>query len=266
MIIRMEAKANVTEEQRKNVSELLSSLRTDELLEDIWYHLKRVDWNTEVPNKRHQKCDTWSREMAKVLHQFYPEVKIFDFERSIEDSEMDEQIVKISELIDRMYNRYVPKRGGEVVISCRRIWEEWKDAEPSDYFSSHQNALTAKIKAVSEQIRGYYVNEGRRVPCKERDPKLPSWGQKWTQQRSFVIRQKTVKTIEYDDDDIIRQLTKWGVQKANAQKVVDVMKKTEVTPENYVEISKKILRKLELLDDDNLEDFIGLFGETETAV
>jgi hypothetical protein len=266
LVIRMEQKKKVTEEQRRNLNRLIDSLTTEEIMEDIWFNLKRVDWNTEVPHIRHQKNDRWSRAMAKVLHQLYPKVKEFDFALSDEDIELDMRIVKIGELIDTMYRRYVSKPGGQVAIPNRKIYEEWENLYPTDYFAGHQKMLTSKIKSISDKFRSYYVDEGRLIPSRELQPSILNTSQQFTQQRCFIIRQKTVKTIEYDDDDIIKLLTKWGVQKAKAQRVVDVMKETKVTPENRVEMSKKILRRLELLSEENLESFIELFGETEKAV
>jgi hypothetical protein len=64
MMIRMDAKRNVADEQRNKVETTIAHTRTQDLLADIWFNLGQVNWTREVEHIRHQKFDVWSKVMG----------------------------------------------------------------------------------------------------------------------------------------------------------------------------------------------------------
>ena len=266
IIIWMEKGENVSNEMRRNIDETLKSMSHDNLIEDILFHLEKVDWKTDVKHISHPKQTAWSRDMSKILHQFYPEVKAFDFHLSDEDREGDIYVQWINELIEMIYEKVPKDAEGKVCVSNKGVYEEWNKHHPEDHLFKSQKVLTLKISSIKNYIKGYTVISTKRVATTIPDDITGTMfsSKSLKQQRCWLISPKVQLRVVYTDNDLKKVLMAEGVSEARADIFVKVLKSFVLTQDNWVErVKPRVVLAIPKCSADQMRKVLGVFSVVE---
>jgi 5S rRNA maturation endonuclease (ribonuclease M5) len=160
LIIRMKDGRDVPYGKKIRVS---SGLETcfegrDHILADIYAHLKEVEWEKEFPYRSHPKFTKWSREMAKILHVFYPEVTEFDFSLTEEDRDIDMDLSVLKEMLSDMTERdddvFLPNN--EMLIEFKNFFGE---RHP---YAGNTIAMSRKLSGMSKSLDRFVLEKTKR--------------------------------------------------------------------------------------------------------
>lgn len=128
------------------------------ILQDIYAHFDQVNWDQEVPYISHPKFTKWSKEMAKILHVFYPKIEKFDFSLSEMDREIDiDQAVLKEMLLD------ILKNDEEVFISNLDLLAEFKNHFGERHpYADNTTAMSRKLKGMGKSIIGIELKKTKK--------------------------------------------------------------------------------------------------------